>query len=514
MVKKILVAGLVIVALVAGGLYFWARAIFASETVRTAVERQLTDALGQPVRIGAMGATVLPRVTMTLEDVRIGEPARITAGRLAVGASLRALISRRIEQGSVELAGARIELPLPPFAIGGNDAADSADAAGAPVEIVSIDRISLRDVQIVSGGRTLTGDVDLALAGQAVTIERANLSADGTSLTIGGRIADIAGPTGELTVSAPTLDAIQVIGFVSDFAAGSSAPAAAPAATAPAPVDRVPMDLAVSVDAGRATFGTLALDALKGRARVTGEAVTLDPISFDVFGGHYGGTLGLTLGATPGFRLNAAITGLDLAAFMAFAGQPDLMTGRLTGRMDVSGRGTTPDAVTQSAAGTARIDAVDGTIRNLGLVRTIVLAGSMRADSQAQARSASSTEPFTRLGATLAIGGGTAKTDDLHFESPDLILNAAGTIALDASRVDLTGRAQLSDELSKQAGRDLLRYTREDGRVTLPVVVRGPAADLSVTIDTGAVLKRAIQNRAEEELKEVIKKGLKGMLGK
>ena len=137
--KKVLVAvGLLAVGL-AGGVYFWAHAIFASDTVRAAIESQLTAALGQPVRVGSMGATIFPRVTMTLNDVRIGEPARITASRLDVGTAFRALLSRRIEQGSVKLVGARVELPLPSLAATDSAAAPAA-STGAPVEIVSIDR--------------------------------------------------------------------------------------------------------------------------------------------------------------------------------------------------------------------------------------------------------------------------------------------------------------------------------------------------------------------------------------
>jgi uncharacterized protein involved in outer membrane biogenesis len=512
MVKTLVLAGVIAVVLITGGLYFWAHVIFASNAVRTAVEGQLTRALGQPVRIGRMGATVLPRVTMTLHDVRIGEPARITAEQLNVGASLGALMSRRIEQGSVALVGARVELPLPAFALGSGTS--NADGVAAPVEIVSIDSLTADDVEIVSGGRRLTGDVDAAVAGTSVTIRRADFSADGTAMSVTGRIADISGPTGEVAISAPSLDTLQLVAFLSDFAAGSGAPAAERGAP-PMTVDRLPMDLAVALDAGRATFGTLALDSMKGRARVTDDAVTIDPIGFGVFGGRYDGSLALTLAQAPAFRLNASITGVDLAAFTAFTGHPDLLTGRLSGRLDISGRGTTADGVVASSSGTARIDAVDGSVKGLGLVRAIVLATSMRGDSTSQASGASSTtERFTRLAATLAIARGAATTNDLRFESNDLLLDAAGTIALDASNVNLAGRAQLSDSLSKQAGRDLLRYTREDGRVTLPVSVRGPATALSVRLDTGALLKRAIRNRAEEEVKEAIKKGLGGLFGK
>jgi hypothetical protein len=144
------------------------------------------------------------------------------------------------------------------------------------------------------------------------------------------------------------------------------------------------------------------------------------------------------------------------------------------------------------------------------MVRAIVLAGSGRGSSQAQVGSASSTEPFTRLGATLALAGGTATTKDLRFESSNLLLDASGSFRLDASNVDLTGKVQLSDELTAKAGQDLVRYTAENGRVTLPASISGPADKLQVRIDTGAVLKRAITNRANEE----IKKALGGLFGK
>jgi uncharacterized protein involved in outer membrane biogenesis len=515
--KKVLAVVVLLVAIAAGGLYFWARAIFASDLVRSAVEAQLTRALGQPVRIGRMGATVFPRVTMTLHDVRVGEPARVTADRLDVGTGLGALMSRRIERGAVQLTRARVELPLPPFAFG---AGDRSASAAAPVTIVSIDDITLDDVTIVSGSRTLAADAELALTEQGLAIRRAAFSAGGTAVSLTGTIADLSGPRGELALTAPALDVLYLLGFVADFAAGASAPGgstppdSASSPPAAAAVDRTPMDLNVSLEAGRATLGTLTLDTLTGRARATPEYVRLDPIRFGVFGGRYDGTLAFSLADEPGFQLNASVQEIDLARFAAFAGHPDLITGRLGGRLDVAGRGTTADRVIASTSGTARVDATDGTIRGLGLVRAVVLAGSMRASSQAEVSGVTSVEPFTRLGATLAIAGATATTDDLRFESTDLLLDAAGSLRLDGNAVDLSGRVQLTDELSRKAGQDLLRYTAEDGRVTLPVAVSGPASNLSVRIDMSAVLKRAIVNRAAEEAKDAIKKGLGSLLGK
>jgi hypothetical protein len=122
----------------------------------------------------------------------------------------------------------------------------------------------------------------------------------------------------------------------------------------------------------------------------------------------------------------------------------------------------------------------------------------------------STDEPFTRLGATLLIANGSASTQDLRFESKDLFLTGAGNVRLDGSAVNLAGKVQLSDELSKQAGSDLARYTAEEGRVTLPATITGPADNLSVRIDVADMAKRAITN----ELQKQLKSGLGGLLRK
>jgi uncharacterized protein involved in outer membrane biogenesis len=507
MAKRVLAVSCLLVIVLGAGLYFWAQAIFASDTVRQAVEAQLTTALGQPVRIGGIGATVFPRVTMTLSDVRIGEPARITAQRLDVGTALGALISRRIEHGSVRLQGATVQLPLPPPTAGNTTATPSSSGSPA-VEIVSVDEIVLDDVDIVSGGRTLRGTVEMSIAGRRTDIRRGDFTVDGMPISVVGRIDDSAGPRGQLTIRGTSLDILALVAFANDVSAGETRRnSASPARTTP---DGVTMDLELSLETERAMLGTLALDALSGTARVSGEAVTFDPIEFGVFGGKAHGTFVLALDATPAFRLGATVSGIDLAALTKFAGHPDLLTGRFAGRLDVSGRGTTADAVVRSTTGTARIDAADGSVKGLGLVRAAVLAGSGRGSSQAQVHTASTTEPFASLGATLALAGGAATTNDLRFESKNLLLDATGSFRLDGSNVDLAGKVQLSDELTAQAGQDLVRYTAENGRVTLPASISGPADKLQVRLDTGAVLKRAIANRAHEE----VKKALGGLFGR
>lgn len=107
---------------------------------------------------------------------------------------------------------------------------------------------------------------------------------------------------------------------------------------------------------------------------------------------------------------------------------------------------------------------------------------------------------------------GIARTGDLRFESEDITVTAQGAMGLNGDSVTLTGRVQLSEQLTREGGTDLARYTQEQGRVTLPVTITGSAQGLSVRIDVSEMMQRAMRNRAEEEVKRAIQRGLGGIL--
>ena len=520
MLKKTLVGVAALLLVLSFGLFFWVRSVFTEDTVRVALAGQLSRALGQPVTVGSIGATIYPRVTVNLGQVTIGDPARIQVQTLRVGTDFRALLSRRIEHATLNLSGAHIELPLPPFSVGSGS---SSGSSGSPVEIVSVDAIVLNGVEVVSGGRTMKGDVELVPEGKGAVLKSASLRTEDATLDITGRLTDLSGPTGEFAIKAGVLNLDRLLAFANDFQAGAglaATPGAAPAGAAPVPVSAVvtPMNIGVSLTADRATLGELALDRLSGQARITAAALALDPIGFGLFGGRYDGALTFGLGEAPGFRLNAALTGVDMGAATAFLGNPGTLTGKLSGKINLTGRGSLDSSTATTARGTARVDIVDGVVKNLGLVRSIVLVTAGRSDvpiaSAANAATEASDEPFTRLGATLAIAQGAADTTDLRFESKDLLLSAAGSVRLDGSAINLAGQVQLSDELSSRAGRDLVRYTQQQGRVTLPATITGTAAAPAVRINVADMAKRALVNRANEEAQKALKNGLGGLFRK
>ncbi|MCC7042237.1 MAG: AsmA family protein [Acidobacteria bacterium] len=509
MLRKLLIGVVVLSVVAVALLYYRAQAIFSSELVRTSVEAQISRALGHPVEIGSISATILPRVTMVLSDVRIGSPATITVATLNVGTSARALLSRRIEQATLRVNGARIELPLPRFAIGASH--DTADDSPA-MSIGSIDEVVLTDVEIVSGGRSLRGDVRVVPRDAGMQIVSMTLRLDDTAVDVTGDITSFQGPTGTLALRASALDMLALQAFATDFAAaaGIGTAPATPSAGAP---QAAAMDLLMDITAERATFGALALDTVTGRARLTDEQLAITDMGFGVFEGRYTGALTLGLATTPVFQLKGTLADVSMGALTAWAGTPDAMTGRLAATLDATGAGTTADAVIENTTGAARVDVTQGTVKGLALVRTIVVASSMRSGAAAAAAGGGS-EAFSRLGASFNLGEGVARTNNLAFESNDVSLEGAGQVGLDGSNIDLAGRVRLSEALTQQAGRDLVRYTQEGGRVTVPVSISGSAGALSVRLEATDVLRRAVTNKAVEEAGEAVRRGIGGLFNR
>jgi uncharacterized protein involved in outer membrane biogenesis len=509
--RKALTVAIASIAFGSLAAFLLVRSVLATDAVRNTLASQLSKGIGQPVAIARIGASIFPRVTINLGGVTIGAPARITVETLQVGTSFRALLSRQIAHAVLRLNGARIQMPLPPFGGGSS----SPTSSGAAVELVSIDEIRLNDVEITSGGRTLHADIEAVPKGAGISFQKFALRTDDSHIDVKGTLTDLAGPTADLTISADTLYLDRLATFASGLSGGSGSSAAqgsAPGPSPSAPAGRRPMNVSITLDAPRAMFGAMTLDRLKGRALITDRGMTIDPMSCGVFKGRYDGSLALTLADTPDFQLRATLSKLDVGSAAAFAGSPNLVTGTLDGGIDLAGRGLTAASVARSLHGAITIDMRDGVVKNLGLLSAVVLATSGRPDSVAQLSKGSRDEAFSRLGARLTVVNGIATTNDLRFDSNDLSVVAAGTIAADGSAINLKGQVQLSDALSQQAGRDLVRYTQEQGRVTVPVTVSGSADALHANVDLGNLAKRALRNRANEEIGNAIKRGLGGLL--
>lgn len=499
--RRTLLIVLVLLVAVTAGIYLVARSVLASDLVRSALERQLTARLGEPVRIGSARATVFPRVSLALEDVSVGDPASAVIGEIRIVTGLRPLFSRTIADAEIVVSHGRLAAPLlAAFAAAPPDA--SAPAGTASFTVTSIRQLSLRDVAVAGGARALTIDLDSAVEGERLRIDRLVLRAGKSRVEASGRLTSMSRLEGTLDARAAPLDLNEMLATASALTAADVRGGPAAGAAEPSP-----MHLAVTLTAPSGTFNAYEFTDLSTTVDVVPGRVTLAPLALRAFGGRFEGRLEAgTSRPIPELQVSGRLAGVDVVALMQASGSAGGVSGRLGGTLSLAAAGTEPAALLRSGRGT--IDAVitDGTLPGLDLVRTVVLAFGKPTGAPVEG----SGTGFSRLGGRFTMAGGTLRSDNLAMASRDLDL--AGTLSLDLQSGALASRADvaLSRELTAQAGTDLRRYAQEDGRVVVPATLGGTLERPSVSLDIAAATRRALGN----ELKRRTKSFLEGLFKK
>lgn len=442
--RGVVIALAVVIALILGG-WLVAQHMLGSDLVRSTLEQQLSDRLGQPVHIGAASASIYPRVGVDLRDVTIGSSSGITVGRVQLGTGLRALLSHQIANAEVVVADGRIPWPLP-FAL---TPTSSSGGASTGITITSINRIAFQNITIVSSLPPLTVSLDAALDGDRIEIGQLDARTGKTRLHASGALDSISRMSGTLNVTGD----LEVDGY---DATGLSA--------------------------------TVAL---------AHDTITLAPLAFGILNGRFQGRLVANLaGAAPRVEVAGDVTNVDMAQVMQRSGAPGALTGKLHGHIQVSAVGSDGTALVRTASGKLNVEIANGTIPHLDLVRTVVLAFG-KPDAAASAGSGSA---FDSLGGPFALANGTVSSDALALRSRDFDMDASGRLHLESGAVDSRGNVVLSSDLTAQAGTDLRRYAAQDGRVIVPVTVSGTLTKPTPFVDVAAAAQRAVGNEVKRRL--------------
>jgi len=227
--------------------------------------------------------------------------------------------------------------------------------------------------------------------------------------------------------------------------------------------------------------------------------MTLNRLRFEMFGGRYEGAITARLGTPLSATLESRITDLDVAQLTAFGGVADTITGRLSGAGTFMGSGSDVAQLLRGVRGNGTATIVDGTIRRLQLVRTVILFFGRPAPDVREG-----TDRFDRLDGEFSLENRVLRAQAFSLRSPDADIAGTGSLNLDTEalngRVDLV----LSEALTAQAGTDLYRYTREGNRVVLPALIGGTLAMPRLTIDAASAARRGLRNEIERRLKGLL----------
>jgi uncharacterized protein YhdP len=261
-VRRVIVAGavaaMVVIAVVAASAYW----LFSRDGFRRALEAQATSWIGVPVSIGAARATFLPRIAVQLSDIRVGDPARLALDTVELAADLRPLLGGRIENADVLVSDSRIDMPLP-FSLPEPANAGDSTVPAAPVRIVSIRSIALRDVRLRSRDREIVVSADSTLDDTTLAIRRFDAESGRSTLAVEGVVALSPRVDAQLHAAANRLDLDELVALVGAFTPESTG---RDRRDAPGPGARI----VAGISAGEATAGAVRMQQFKTELTLDG----------------------------------------------------------------------------------------------------------------------------------------------------------------------------------------------------------------------------------------------------
>jgi len=540
--KPIVIAG-IMALVIATALALAVRMLLGGDRIKAAIEAQATATLGHPVTIRTAMPRLLPRVGLDLTGVTVGAAREVTIERVRLITGLRALIQRRVEDADVSVERSQIDVRwalalLGALADSSGPAAPAASSSYA-LTVDSISALGLREVTLVAGKHSLLVDLDSSLiGGDRFVVSQMHGQSAFSNFWTSGEFTSMAHRTGAFDVDAETLDLDGLLTFLA-AATPAGARQLAPRGENPPQPARLPLHIDIAVRARQGRALGVALTNLTTTCRMTNGDVLLDDLRVELFGGRYAGTAAFRGAAgeprpstgSPGsgstvshvepstgsgrpesiegrYEWRGTFENLDVPMLVRFAGAPRSITGRLAGTLSLAATGADPLQAVRHARGPTHIAITDGRIPGLEIVRSVILAFGKPSGE----RPAGSGEAFTRLAATLSVSGPNTFTTDLTFSSRDFDMIGEGTLSLASQAIDFRTDVILSRELSTQAGRDLYRLARDDDRIVLPARITGTVSSPAVFVDVQGALRRALRNRAEDELKSLVERWRKRVM--
>jgi AsmA protein len=275
-----------------------------------------------------------------------------------------------------------------------------------------------------------------------------------------------------------------------------------------------------SVKIGSLKVANLKAQNVRLNAKAGGGRLDLNPLTASLYQGTMSGSMSLVATAAPQIAVKQNLAGISIGPLLKDAVDKDLLDGRGSVTLNVSGQGATLPAIKKALNGSASINLTDGALKGINIAATIRNAkaklGALKGETT-QASNAAEKTDFTELKASFAIKNGIAHNSDLSLKSPLLRLGGEGDINIGADSVDYLAKATLVTTAAGQGGKD----ASELKGVTVPVRISGPFTSLSYKLDFNAMISGVAQQKIDEKKEEIkakvqdkLKDQLKGLFGR
>ncbi|MFL9826366.1 AsmA-like C-terminal region-containing protein [Rhodoplanes sp. SY1] len=316
-------------------------------------------------------------------------------------------------------------------------------------------------------------------------------------------------PFVDATLESERLDLTSLVEAVT----GPTPPTRPGSTAAPAPWSDAPLDLFglglvdanIALDAREVAIEGIRIAPAVIEASLLADTLKVELSPSGVYGGQATGEITIDrTGTTPAVSVKTSFSGLDALPFLRDAVAFEYIEGKARGSLEVRGTGRSPREIVGSLTGRGDLLFENGAVRGIdmpAMLRSVldaILAG-WQAGSGEQTR-------FSTFKGTFTVASGVARTTDVAFQGPYMVMSAAGNIDLRAKTLDLRADPRLvaAPTTPGQAGNVL--------GIGVPVAIQGPWSAPRIYADTPNVL--ANPDGALKALRDALGPGGGAQIGK
>ena len=535
------------------------------DTLKNQAVAKIEALTGRKVSMGKVKLSVFPNIALSADDVSIGNPAWVkSAGNMAevktlrIGVELMPLLHKDIHVTDLKLESPSIHLikngtqanwqfttdaPAPTekkaaiektehqkiaaplrldtLAISNGSLVMEDSVAGTKQALSDVNvklnskdlpkSVSFKGDAVYNGNKadidlTLGSPMDIPLGAASNVDLKASYGSNsvkwkGTAALKGG----IAAITGSLDI--PEIDTTALGGKAAE--GKEPVKAAAPASGerwSSAPISMEALSLAnadLNITVGKLVLSKMTLSDVKAHVKLQNGALAVAMDEMPMFSGS--AKLDITANHAGAAGIKAELKNIKTEELLTTLANSKVLTGTLSGNVDLNAHGNSQRALVSSLAGTGGFQMKDGTFKGGNLLSmTKNIATSFQAG-----QSKGETTDFSKLGGTFTANNGVFINNDLAMQGPLLSLNGTGQVDLPNWLVHYV----LTPQLITNRGSDATATasaTSVSG-ISVPVQVEGSLDAPSYHPDLRGALEQNLKDPAK--LKESLK-DLKGNLTK
>jgi AsmA protein len=324
---------------------------------------------------------------------------------------------------------------------------------------------------------------------------------DDTTLTGSASVTNFSRPSSRFDLNVDHIDLDRYRAPATEPPAAAATPATA--ATAAAPV--LPVDLLRSLNlAGKARINGLRIAKIdvtdiQLQANAKNGDVRLAPLSAKLSEGTYDGDIHIDVrGREPVIAVNERMQGVQVAPLIKASTDYDALQGKGNLNANLTTRGNTDAELRRNLNGNIAFNLGDGLIKGVNIDHLIRAAYAATKGRIPPGDKGVKDTVFSSLQATAQVSNGVVMNRDLMINTDNLRINGEGDINL----VNETMKYRLATNVIKSfEGPDSEEFN-DLKRLTIPVIIKGPLANLSYNVDIERLLTEQVKQKAKEKVKE------------